>query len=130
VSKPTAGEMSPSIQLLPAGSGLTRRYALVASLRTIWIAAASLILCACAACPRGEHPADLSIGEAIGLANASAIREGYDLSLYHPPKAHYEFVQKDCSWAVFYDSTSNNMPGHFSVYINDLTQRAIVVGGL
>ena len=97
---------------------------------TIHLALALLLLSACAACPRGEHSARLTRNDAIALANAAAASEGYDLSQWHPPKAEYEFVTKDCTWFVSYDTKTNIMPGHFSVTVDDRTQRAIVAGGL
>lgn len=94
------------------------------------IVALSLALAACSACPRGEHQPSLSIAEAVKFANAAAVSEGYELSRYAPPKAHHEFVANDCTWAVFYDAKSESMPGHFSVYVNDHTHRALVAGGM
>jgi hypothetical protein len=97
---------------------------------TVPVSLALVLLSACAACPRGEHSAHLTRNDAIALADTAATSEGYDLSQWYPPKAEYEFVARDCTWFVSYDAKTNIMPGHFSVSVDDLTQRATVTGGL
>ncbi len=90
-----------------------------------------LVLTACSSAPRRDHPARLTADEAITLANASAIHEGVDLTEWHPPRTEFDLVAGECTWLVMYYSKDDTlMPGHFSVFVNDHTHRAVLHGGL
>jgi len=94
------------------------------------LTAAALLLAACSACTRANHTPQLTEAQAIDIANSLARENGYDLSKWQPPNAHYEFVERDCTWSVFYEIIGNAMPGHFLVVVNDSTKHAFLSGGM
>ena len=74
--------------------------------------------------------ARLTTGEAIRIAQETATREGRKLSDYRQPEAHYEFVQTNKTWSVFFEGKARIPGNHFSVEIDDLTGNAQLWRGL
>lgn len=98
--------------------------------RILYLVLASLLSGGCAACPRTAHNSLLSESEAVVIANHAAEASGVDLSQFHAPEAHYEYVSKDCTWSVFYQGIKPTIGNHFLVVVNDCTSETQVSGGL
>jgi hypothetical protein len=98
--------------------------------RIFCLALVLLTLAACAACPRAAHSPQLSETEVVAIANRAAEASGADLSHFRTPEAHYEYVSKDCTWAVFYQGVEPTVGNHFLVVVNDCTRATQLSGGL
>ena len=86
-------------------------------------------LASCSACPRGEHIPRLAEAEVLSIANGAARKSGADLSKFNVPQAHFEYVEKNCTWSVFYEGVGSTIGNHFLVIINDNTRRTQLFGG-
>ena len=96
-----------------------------------WLVPAILLLVAsCNACHRPDPTPKLAEAEVIRIADSLAREHGYDLSKWHRPVAHFNYVEQDCTWFVSYDAIDNMIPGDFSVIINDNTRRVDLFGGM
>ena len=71
----------------------------------------------------------LNIAGAMRIAKAAAELEGFILSDFKSPKAHY---RSGGSWFVFFDSRGSFRSGddHFAVFVNDRTGEARVAPGM
>jgi hypothetical protein len=73
----------------------------------------------------------LTTAEVIGLADAEARTQGYDLGEYQRPQVNY--IPADDAWLVFYDQTDVGGVGeigkHISVSVEDKTKKTSVVAG-
>ena len=96
----------------------------------IRIALMAVLLASCSACPKGEHGAALTPTEVVRLANAAASSAGYSLSRFEAPQPHYEFVQRDCTWSVFYEPRGKSVTSGFLVLVHDHTKRVAIHGSL
>jgi hypothetical protein len=73
----------------------------------------------------------LTAGEAVGLADAEAIAQGYDLGHYQRPQAHY--TATDETWLIVYDQNSVDGNGmgktgkQFRVNVDDKTKETSVM---
>ncbi|WP_371281817.1 hypothetical protein [Dokdonella sp.] len=90
----------------------------------------SLLLNGCAASHRNAHSPQLSEKEVVAIANQAAQDSGADLSQFLTPEAHFEYVAKDFTWAVFYRGVEPAIGNHFLVVVNDRTGAAQLSGGL
>jgi hypothetical protein len=96
-----------------------------------WLLTAKvLFVVGCNGCHRPDPTPKLAEVEVIRIADSLARDEGYDLSKWHRPTAHFDYVEQDCTWFVSYNAIDNIMPGHFSVIVNDNTSRAELFGGM
>jgi hypothetical protein len=76
-----------------------------------------------------EHPR-LTQEQVIRIAEETAKSEGYDLPKYNMTGCHYEYTVRDHSWTVFFSLKPPTPPGgHFSVWVDDRTQKARVMRG-
>ena len=98
--------------------------------RIFALAFATFVFVGCAACPNTAHNPKLSESEVEAIANSAAKASGADLSQFHAPELHYEYVSKDCTWSVFYQGIKPMIGNHFLVVVNDCTRAARVWGGL
>jgi hypothetical protein len=89
-----------------------------------------LALGSCAACPRSSHTPRLSEREVLTIANHAIEASGTDLSQFHAPEAHYDYVSKDCTWSVFYEGIKPDFGNVWLVVVNDNTRAARVDRGL
>lgn len=76
----------------------------------------------------------LKESEVLELAKAAAKKEGYDLSKFQKPEAHFEFTSKNEKWVVFYegklDKQGNSPIGaHFLIQVHDKTKKVEVFAG-
>jgi hypothetical protein len=73
----------------------------------------------------------LTAEEVVGLADAEAIAQGYDLGHYQRPQAHY--TARDETWLIVYDQNSVDGSGmgksgkQFRVNVDDKTKEASVM---
>jgi len=73
--------------------------------------------------------ARLSQAQAVRIAAEAATKQGYHLTDYKDPQAHYEFTRKDRTWSIFYDGKVP-MPGHhFLVWVDDRNGETRVMPG-
>ncbi|WP_426701361.1 hypothetical protein ACPPVV_18725 [Rhodanobacter sp. Col0626] len=79
-----------------------------------------------AACPTAR----LAEIEVLAIANHKAEASGIDLSNYRAPKAHYEYIPKDCAWSVSYEGIKQDFGNVFFVVVNDNTRAAELELGL
>mgnify|MGYP006951327575 CR=1 FL=1 len=79
-----------------------------------------------AACPTAR----LTETEVLAIANRKAEASGIDLSKYHAPEAHYEYIPKDCAWSVSYEGIKPDIGNVFFVVVNDNTRAAELELGL
>lgn len=91
---------------------------------------AFLALGGCAASPRSSHTPQLSEREVLTIANHAAKASGFDLSRYHVPEAHYEYVYKDRTWSVSYEGITPDLGNVFFVIVNDNTRATKIERGL
>jgi hypothetical protein len=89
----------------------------------------ALVFNGCSACPRGEHIPRLAETEVLSIANNAAQKSGADLSKFHAPHASFEYVEKNCTWSVFYEGIGSTIGNHFLVIVNDNTRSAQLLGG-
>ena len=75
------------------------------------------------------HVARLSQAQAINIAKLAAEREGRRLIDYKDPEAHYEFIQKDRSWSIFFDGKVPMFGNHFVVVVDDQTKSTRIMPG-
>lgn len=94
-----------------------------ASILTVMIALAS-----CVAGTRSDRPR-LTESEVLSLADSAAGRSGEDLTRFEPGEAHFEFVDHDHTWSVFYLGIVQQPGKHFLVIVNDRTKSTKVFGG-
>jgi hypothetical protein len=73
--------------------------------------------------------ARLTTAEAIEIAQQTAERDGRRLSDYKSPEAHYEFIQQDKSWWVFFRGRVLSPGNHFAVSIDDPTGKTRLIPG-
>ena len=90
----------------------------------------TLFLASCSACPRGEHVPRLAEADVISIANDAARKSGTDLSKFRAPEAHFQYVDKNCTWSVFYEGVGSTMGNHFLIIVDDTSRRTQVFGGL
>lgn len=83
-----------------------------------------------AACPSTAHTSRLAETEVLVIANRKAEASGIDLSKYHVPEAHYEYVSKDCTWSVSYEGIKPDIGNVFFVAVDDNTRVAWLERGL
>lgn len=70
----------------------------------------------------------LTAAEVIGLADAEARRQGYNVSAYQRSQADY--TAADETWSVSYDQTNAEGAGkHLSVSVEDKTKKASIIAG-
>ena len=70
----------------------------------------------------------LTATEVIGLADAEARRQGYNVSAYQRSQADY--TAADETWSVSYDQTNaEGASKHFSVSVEDKTKKASITAG-
>ena len=99
------------------------------SLRVSSVVVAALLIANFSTSTRAEHNPQLSPAQAVSIANDAARKTGADLAKFKAPEAHFEFVEKDATWSVFYESVTETIGGHFLVIVNDRTQSTQVLGG-
>jgi hypothetical protein len=104
--------------------------AICSMLRYIFCAFVVLVASGCVALSQCKSGASLSELEAISIANSAAAEAGADLSTFKPPKAFFQYVEKDCTWSVFYDGIKPRPGNHFLVVVDDKTRQTTFVGGL
>jgi hypothetical protein len=79
-----------------------------------------------------DHPR-LTRAEVIRMANLEARRHGYDLRAYERPDAHFNYVEKDNTWVIFYEGKAVNgmttVGNHFTVHIDDRTKEIWLIPG-
>ena len=75
------------------------------------------------------HVAQLSQEQVINIAKVAAEHEGYRLTDYKDPEAHFEYTRKDKSWVVFFDGKTPRPGNHFSVDVVDQTGYTQVMPG-
>ena len=71
----------------------------------------------------------LSSADAIRIARHAAEHEGCRLSDFKPPKAHYEYTQKDRTWTVSFDGKVPVPGNQFWVVVDDQTGQTQVLRG-
>jgi len=77
-----------------------------------------------------EHGNRLSRDEVIKIAKEKAKQEGVDLAKYYMKGCHYEYVEKDHTWTVFFDGNPPTAVGdHFQIWIDDHTKEATFMPG-
>ena len=81
-------------------------------------------------CPKGHHVPQLKEADAISIANDAAKKEGVNLSKFRTPDAHFEYVDKNCTWAVFYEGIEPLIGNHFLVVVDDGSRETEFVQGL
>ncbi len=66
----------------------------------------------------------------LRIAEAKARSEGYDIAKYNMTGCHYEFMDKNATWTVFYEIKPPTPPGgHFMVVVDDKTKEATLAHG-
>jgi len=81
------------------------------------------------------HPArtaepQLTRAEAIGIAEATAQHAGYDLQKYNMTGCDYESLHRDHTWTVSFALKPPGRPGgHFLVWVDDWTEKAVLMPG-
>ena len=98
--------------------------------RMFYVALVSFALASCAACPSTGHNPKLSESDVVAIANRAAKASGADLSQFHEPDPHYEYVSRNCTWSVFYQGIRPTIGNHFLVIVNDCTRATQLSGGL
>jgi|ERR1043166_3113217 hypothetical protein len=92
-----------------------------------------LLFVAMTSCTTVSDQPRLTSTEVIRLADAEARRRGYDLRIYQAPRPRFNYVQKDNTWAVFYDEKPVNGMAHigydFIVHIDDRTKELWLIPG-
>jgi hypothetical protein len=75
----------------------------------------------------------LSVDQVVRIANSEAKRRGWDLRKFGRPEPHYNYTQRDDTWAVFYEGKPHNGFGevgnHFTVYVVDKTKEVWLIPG-
>jgi len=66
---------------------------------------------------------------AVALANAEAIRRGYDLKEFETPRCEYDASKPDNAWTVLYDGKVKAPGNHFLVWVNDQTGQCKLMPG-
>lgn len=92
---------------------------------TVFVASAGY-----AACPSTRHTPRLAKAEVVALANRKAMTSGVDLSKFRAPKARFEDISKDCTWAVSYQGIKPDFGNVFFVIVNDHTRATQLQPGL
>ena len=87
-----------------------------------------MLLALLSGCATASIQPRLGTATVIRLADAEALRCGYDLREYQRPKVRYNLMAADDTWYAFYDQVYKDGMGevgkHFSVTIEDKTKRA------
>ena len=71
----------------------------------------------------------MSVDEAIQIANKAAQDASYNLSKFKKPSAHFEFDDKGQTWTIFYEGKIPKPGNHFQVWVNDITRESRVMPG-
>ena len=81
------------------------------------VAGIAMLITGCA------HSPKMSEADVVRIANRVAEADGYALTNYMVPEAHYEFVKRDRRWIVFYNAKSPNAPlgSDFLIWVGDKT---------
>jgi hypothetical protein len=107
-----------------------KRTSLVRSVSGGALIACVLVIVGCAACPSGKHVPRLLREDVIKIANTAARESGVDIARFHAAQANYEYVDRNCTWSVFYEGITPNVGNHFLVIVNDSTGSTKVYGGM
>ena len=76
--------------------------------------------------PAGAH---LTQSQVIGIAKHTAESAGVHLADFQEPVARYECIAKDKTWTVFFIGKAPIPGNHFSIWIDDRTQKEQLLGG-
>jgi hypothetical protein len=71
----------------------------------------------------------LSRDKAVRLADDAALKKGYSLVDFLPPRVFYQFLKKDRTWSIFYEGKVAKPGNHFLVVVDDRTRAAQVLPG-